>query len=81
MKFIILQALFAELDGGSEYTSALTNFVDQTINEDTYTPGGMVYLDQWGAMRHAMNVAFIAHRVRGTIIISLHDKKCCLHLV
>ncbi|XP_018026496.1 endoglucanase E-4 [Hyalella azteca] len=55
-------ALFAELDGGPAYVSALQGFVDQTINGATYTPGGLVHLDTWGALRHAMNVAFIAHR-------------------
>jgi hypothetical protein len=54
--------LFAELDGGSTYTSALQGFVDQTINGATYTPEGLVHLDTWGALRHAMNVAFIAFR-------------------
>ncbi|KAF2367540.1 Glycoside hydrolase family 9 [Trinorchestia longiramus] len=49
--------LFSELDGGSTYTSALQGFVDKTINGATYTPEGLVHLDTWGALRHAMNAA------------------------
>lgn len=58
-----MQVLFSELDGGSEYTDNLKAFVDGTINDRTYTPEGLVHLDTWSALRHAMNVAFIANRV------------------
>lgn len=57
-----IYVLLSELDGGSTYTSALEGFIDRTMNEATYTPGGLVHLDTWGALRHAMNVAFIALR-------------------
>lgn len=53
----------AELDGGSTYTDKLQEYVNHIINDKQYTPKGLVYMDQWGSLRHAMNVAFIAMRV------------------
>ena len=34
--------------------------VESMINDSLYTPGGMIYKQQWGPARHAMNAAFIA---------------------
>nr|APF29559.1 endo-beta-1,4-glucanase [Mictyris platycheles] len=53
------QALFSMLDGGSEYTNALSSFLNSMRSKPT-TPGGMVYVSEWGSARHAANVAFIA---------------------
>ena len=42
------------------------------INNGPYTPGGMIYKQQWGPARHAMNAAFIASQAK---IIIYHDRK------
>ena len=48
--------------GDSTYTSALQTFMNG-VRSATKTPGGMVYIDQWGSLRHAINVAFIGFKV------------------
>nr|WGC43860.1 GH9-2 [Procambarus clarkii] len=53
-------ALFTLLDGSSEYQNALVGYLSWLKNEAPYTPEGLVFLDAWGANRHAANVAFIA---------------------
>ncbi|KAG7169954.1 Endoglucanase E-4-like 16, partial [Homarus americanus] len=53
-------ALFWLLDGSSEYSDPLNKFLDWLKNEASYTPEGLVYLDSWGANRHAANVAFLS---------------------
>nr|AIT11911.1 endo-beta-1,4-glucanase [Parasesarma erythrodactyla] len=52
------QALLSLIDGGSTYTSALSSFLNSVRSHAT-TPGGMVYISEWGSARHAANVAFI----------------------
>ena len=34
------------------------------ISNGPYTPGGMIYKQQWGPARHAMNAAFIASQAK-----------------
>ncbi|XP_069943484.1 uncharacterized protein [Cherax quadricarinatus] len=54
-------ALFTLLQPDTaEYKNSLESFLDYILNEAPYTPQGMVFLDTWGANRHAANVAFIA---------------------
>ncbi|KAK8724409.1 hypothetical protein OTU49_011058, partial [Cherax quadricarinatus] len=55
-----VQALLVLLDGSSEYTNALNQFLNFVRNQAPYTPEGLVFLDAWGSNRHAANVAFIA---------------------
>nr|APF29556.1 endo-beta-1,4-glucanase isozyme GN1 [Gecarcoidea natalis] len=52
-------ALFSLIDGGSTYTNALSSFLTNIRSQPT-TPGGMVFVSEWGSARHAANVAFIA---------------------
>ncbi|KAG7165868.1 Endoglucanase E-4-like 18, partial [Homarus americanus] len=42
------------------YSNALKAFLEYLKNDAQYTPGGLIYLDQWGSARHAANVAFIS---------------------
>ncbi|KAK8407660.1 hypothetical protein O3P69_002307 [Scylla paramamosain] len=44
----------------SQYKTALNTFLTFLKNDAKYTPDGLVFLDMWGANRHAANVAFIA---------------------
>ncbi|XP_064097744.1 endoglucanase E-4-like [Macrobrachium nipponense] len=54
-------ALFTLLDGDNiEYSTTFQGFLDHIRNDKPYTPGGLVFLDTWGANRHAANVAFLA---------------------
>ncbi|KAA0203847.1 hypothetical protein HAZT_HAZT000710 [Hyalella azteca] len=46
---------------GGQYTSALQSFMNDIRGFPT-TPGGMVFIDQWGSLRQALNVAFIGFK-------------------
>ncbi len=43
-----------------QYEAGLKTFLSYLKNDATYTPEGLVFLDMWGANRHAANVAFLA---------------------
>lgn len=53
-------ALFTLLDESPEYQEHLQAFLDHIMNDKPYTPGGLVFLDMWGANRHAANIAFVS---------------------
>ncbi|XP_071527884.1 uncharacterized protein [Panulirus ornatus] len=53
-------ALFSLLDSSVEYSNALNTYLSWLKNGATYTPEGLVFLDTWGANRHAANVAFLS---------------------
>ncbi|KAG4076480.1 hypothetical protein HA402_014444 [Bradysia odoriphaga] len=53
------QVLLAKIDGSPKYVTAARNFCDWVVKEAPKTPLGLVYLDQWGAARHAANAAFV----------------------
>ncbi|CAL4060236.1 unnamed protein product, partial [Meganyctiphanes norvegica] len=54
--------LMAQLGGDSQYRNTLQSFMDRVINETTYTPGGLLFLSEWGSLRHANNIALLAVR-------------------
>lgn len=65
--YLLLQALFTMLQpGDGTYSSALQTFLNNIRNMPT-TPGGMVFIQQWGSTRHAANVAFIG------LMVSLYN--------
>ncbi|XP_045130864.1 endoglucanase E-4-like [Portunus trituberculatus] len=53
-------ALFTMLDGDGKYSGALNTFLSNIRNNNPYTPGGMVFISEWGSTRQAANAAFIA---------------------
>ncbi len=57
--------LMAELDGGAPYRADAERWLNWWsigVNGDkvTTTPGGLAWLDQWGALRYSANTAFCA---------------------
>nr|ADB85442.1 GH9 family protein [Limnoria quadripunctata] len=56
-----IYALIAELDGGQEYLDKLEEYAEM-LTTYTTTPEGLIFTDVWGALREAMNVAFVAAR-------------------
>ncbi|GAE89288.1 glycoside hydrolase family 9 protein [Acetivibrio straminisolvens] len=52
----------AELTGEQKYIDAMNFNLDYWMNTLTTTPGGLKYLDSWGALRYAAAEAFIAMR-------------------
>ncbi len=53
-----VQVLMAQITGEAMYKTAVDTFCD-SIMKKPKTPGGLVYITQWGTNRHAANVAFI----------------------
>ncbi len=57
--------LLSRLTGKPEYAAAANAWLDfWTVGHDgdqiTYSPGGLAWLDRWGALRYAANTAFVA---------------------
>ncbi|KAG7174916.1 Endoglucanase 1-like [Homarus americanus] len=54
-------ALFTLLEPDDEkYPAALKEFLRHIREDMPYTPGGLVFINKWGANRHAANVAFLS---------------------
>ena len=53
------QVLLAKLTNKQQYKDAIKGYVDYLINNQQKTPKGLLYIDQWGTLRHAANAAFI----------------------
>jgi hypothetical protein len=54
-----VQTLMAKLTGDTKYKTLATNYCDWLISTAPKTPKGLIYLDQWGSLRHAAGVSFI----------------------
>jgi len=50
----------AKLTGEAQYKQAAEDWVNWVVHTAPKSPNGMVYLDQWGPLRHAANAALIA---------------------
>nr|CAD7397377.1 unnamed protein product [Timema cristinae] len=57
------QMLLAQLTLQPEYMEAVQNFCDFTVNYQKKTPKGLVYIDKFGTLGHAANVAFICLQI------------------
>ncbi len=53
------QILLAKIDGSTQYVNAAQAFCDWVVNTAPRTPKGLVFISQWGSLRHASNVAYI----------------------
>jgi endoglucanase len=58
-----LQLLLAEQTLRLEYITTIKNFCDYSINDQTRTPLGLVFIDKSGTLSHAANAAFICLQV------------------
>ncbi|XP_021924915.1 uncharacterized protein LOC110832327 [Zootermopsis nevadensis] len=54
-----VQILLAQLTRQPEYMEAAQAFCDFTVNYQKKTPKGLVYIDKFGTLCHAANVAFV----------------------
>ena len=57
----------------TRYKSCIGDWVDYVLNEAKYTPKGMIYIDQWGTLRHASNVA---HACAQLTHLGLWEEEC-----
>nr|AAU20853.2 endogenous cellulase [Reticulitermes flavipes] len=55
-----VQVLLAKLTSKQAYKDKVQGYVDYLISSQKKTPKGLVYIDQWGTLRHAANSALIA---------------------
>ncbi|ODM95900.1 Endoglucanase 1 [Orchesella cincta] len=53
------QVLLAKVDRSAKYVDAARTFCDWVVDQAPKTPKGLVFISQWGSLRHASNVAFI----------------------
>ncbi|GLG99065.1 Putative endo-beta-1,4-glucanase HsEG3 [Gryllus bimaculatus] len=54
-----VQVLLAQLTRQREYLEAAQAFCDFTVDQQKRTPKGLVYIDKYGTLCHAANVAFV----------------------
>jgi len=79
-----LQILLAQLTRQPDYMEAAQAFCDFTVNYQKKTPKGLVYIDKFGTLCHAANVAFVCLQVAislyfNTFLVRLpniHSKFC-----
>ena len=50
--------LLAQLTGEDQFVSKAASFCNNMADSQQKTPKGMVWIQQWGPLRHASNVAF-----------------------
>lgn len=64
----VLQILLAQLTRQPEYMEAAQAFCDFTVDYQKRTPKGLVYIDKFGTLCHAANVAFVCLQVFMSIL-------------
>ena len=59
-----VQLLMAELTYDKTYRAHVIAFCDHNMPHGgaKYTPGGLLFIEKWGVLRHALNIAFICLR-------------------
>lgn len=53
------QVLLAQMTGQAEYQNAVRAFCDFSVHQQKRTPKGLLYIDKFGTLCHAANVAFV----------------------
>lgn len=61
-----VNALLAKLVGSDKYKTQVQKYAAYVRTSAPKSPKGMVYLDQWGPLRHAANAALMALQVRAS---------------
>lgn len=56
---LILQVLLAQLTQQRDYQNSAKNFCDFSVRLQKRTPKGLIYIDKFGTLCHAANIAFI----------------------
>merc|ERR1712018_899717 len=55
------------------YESCIDDWVNHIFYEVPYSPKGMIYVDQWGTLRHAANVAHVCAQLTA---VGLWESDC-----
>lgn len=53
-----VQILLAQLTGEAPYIGRAKEFCDTMVSRQARTPKGLLWIQQWGSLRHASNIAF-----------------------
>lgn len=56
--------LLYDITRDNKYKTAVNNIVDQILNKSKYTPKGLIFIQNWGSLRHAGNLAHLCLQVR-----------------
>jgi endoglucanase len=59
-----IKVLLLEQTGNAKYMGCVQKFIDYIQYQAQYTPKGLIYIDQWGTLRHASNVAHVCAQVK-----------------
>ncbi len=59
-----VQILLFELTRNEKYKACMDSFVSFLLYQAQYTPKGMIFIQEWGSLRHASNVAHACAQVR-----------------
>lgn len=62
----------AKVTGADNYKKDIKAFCDAKVSASK-TPKGLLFIDKWGSLRHASNVAFICLNVRESIFLCNND--------
>ncbi len=65
----VVQVLLAQITGQAKFVEAVQSFCDFSIEEQTRTPKGLVYIEKFGTLCHAANIAFLCLQVTETWLI------------
>lgn len=60
----LLQVLLWEATKDNKYKSAVEGMINSVLYGSIYTPKGLIFVDQWGSLRHAANLAHLCLQVR-----------------
>ncbi|KAI9555833.1 endoglucase-1 [Daphnia sinensis] len=69
-----VQVMLAKVTNDPTYINAIKSFCDSKVNQPK-TPKGLVFISQWGSLRHASNVAYICLQAADLGINSLAYRK------
>ena len=59
-KTVGVYVLMYELTGEARFKSCIDDWVNYILNEARYTPQGMIFIDQWGTLRHAASAEIMS---------------------
>jgi endoglucanase len=62
-----IKVIMFELTGNDKFKGCIDNFIEYIQHQAQYTPKGLLYINQWGSLRYASNVAHVCAQVKHTI--------------
>lgn len=63
LNFDMSQVLLAQITQRDEYLNAVESFCDYSMHRQTRTPKGLIFIEKFGTLCHAANIAFVCLQV------------------